>query len=317
MFYSNYIPVNMNRSNCAIFSSDKVFPEKKLLDAHLFLTNGQSSGISLEDGLIHFIDDPSIQWTVPEVYLAHEAYVVAKTNNFSFYMVRDNTDIPLLFVSKAFNGHRILVNALNMQSILVGKQYIVNKIASMIDKKASATYCYNMFTVLRDIESGSGKYLSGLIIRRDSDDECVITSPITTLYSDYTTIWGVDWINELRTMYNDPEATCDSVAINNDGLFIRKDLNACPAMERDFVKYLLALYDSLKEKKSNYLEILNDDGEAQFYFSTNSRYLVNAKTFECVVIKNQHTKSLLNTYATLPHVPSEQLTMIWEIAKSE
>jgi hypothetical protein len=94
MFLSTYLPVNVRRTNCAIYSNEKVFPEDKLVKAYQYITDVPVDGVVMEDGFITFIDAPEIRWTLPEIYLAYEAYKTAVENNFSFYIVSNDEGIP-------------------------------------------------------------------------------------------------------------------------------------------------------------------------------------------------------------------------------
>lgn len=317
MFMSTYIPVNMRRANCAVYSAEKVFPEDKLLLAYSFITQHQVDGVFMNDGNIEFIDVPGTIWTIPEVYLAYEAYRQAAMCNFSYYIVKNEEDIPQLFISKSFKGHRLLVNAFTMNTVLLGTRQLVNKVASLIDRTMSSRYCIDLFNTMKAIESNSARFLPALIVDKGTDEEALIVNPVTTCMAEDVPFYGADWIEELRKVYEDRDVETDCVKFVNNG-FIRKDLpNSCPALSADHVKFILDLYDKINEKKSNYVYIMDENYEPWFYLSTNNRYLVNARTFECVVIRNQHTKSLLMKYAARGTISADQLNLVWMLAKTE
>lgn len=316
MFISTYLPVNMHRTNCAVYSSEKVFPEEKLLKAYSFVTGHAVEGVEWNDGNVVFPDDDTTLWTLPEIYLAYEAYNNAAINNFSFYMVKDNDNIPQLFISKSFKGHRILVNAFTMHSVIVGKVNLVAKVASMIDKTASSHYCVDLFNTIRDIEKGSAKFLKALIVNRDSEYEYMAVSPVLTTLFEVTTTYSVTALNDLRDL-RDGNKTVTPTFKCEDNKYINLNNQSWPTMSSDHVNYIIDTYDATKEKRSNYVELCNEDYVTELYFSTNYRYLVDAKTFECVVIKNQHTRDLLISLSKRVNNTSDELQLAWMLAKTE
>lgn len=317
MFYSTYIPINIHRVNCAIYSNEKIFPIAKLKDAYAFISGEKVNGVIMNEGNVSFVDSPDTIWTVPEIYLAYEAYTQAEKNNFSFYVVKDKDNIPQLFVSKAFKGHRILVNAFTMHSTLLTKKQLVDKAASVIDKTYSVTYCNALYDTLEAIESGSAKFLSALVVGKGTEDEYLAVNPLTTVLSEMTSRYGADIIQEFRDILADPEHDTESFTCVNNR-YIRKDLpESWSPLPADHLRNIISIYDSVISKKSNYIELNNENYETEYYFSTNYRYLVNAKTFECVIIKNKHTKDLLIQMAMQNRVPSERLALAWMLAKTE
>lgn len=317
MFMSSYLPVNMKRMNCAVYSAEKVFPEEKLLAAYSFITDHDVEGIFMHDGNVSFFEAPETVWTIPEIYLAYEAYKQAAKNNFSYYIVKNDEDIPQLFVSKAFKGHRLLVNAFTMRTVLLGNKQLVNKVASLIDKTASSSYCIDLFNTLQSIELGSAKFLPALIYEKDTSDESLIVSPMLTPMSEVTNTYGADLIEEFRKVRENPNLVTESVKIDG-GEVVRYDLpKSWTPMSTEHVDYIINTYDKIREKKSNYACIHDTNYNPVLYFSTNQRYLVNARTFECVIIKNQHTKSLLADFVRRNVVSQGEATMAWMLAKTE
>jgi hypothetical protein len=164
---------------------------------------------------------------------------------------------------------------------------------------------------MKDIEAGSAKFLPAVMLFRDTKDECMAVSPMVSLLSEVTNVYGQDAIEEMGTV-------TETESFKRDGeKIIRTDSTVYKPMPVDFVTYLIAQYDKLKSKKSNYIELCDENYNVELYFSTNQRYLVNAKTFECIVIKNQHTKSLLASFASRDVTPRDQLTLAWMLAKTE
>lgn len=318
MFISTYIPVNVNRTNCAVYSESKMFPRERLVAAAEKLQGGNPAGVILEEGIISFIDDTSIQWTVAEVYLAYETLKIAEENDFGFYMVRDVNNILQLFVSKSFKRSRILINAFNMQSVLLTKAQLVTKAASIIDKTYTTAQCSNIFNTLRDIENGAAKFLNALILYRDTNDEVMCMNPLTTIMADVNTFYPVEVINELRKLLEDPTAESKDFKFENGKFFPLGDYTYhYEPMKEAFVKDLIATYDKVRARKSNYIPLVDDHGNTRLYFSTNHRYLVNADTFECLIIKNQHTKMYLEYLATKQMTSRDQLDLVWMLAKTE
>lgn len=316
MFISTYIPVNVNRTNCAVYSESKVFPRERLLAAKDKLLGNNPAGVVMEEGIISFIDDKTIQWTIAEVYLASETLRVAEENDFGFYMIKDHNNIPQLFVSKSFKRSRILINAFNMQSVLLTKPQLVSKAASVIDKTFDTSYCSYLFNTLRDIENGAAKFLNAVLLYKDTVDEVMCVNPLTTLMSDITTFYPVEVMNDLRKVYEDKSMRTDTIVFENNR-FRRVDTDIFEPMRENFVKDILEMYDKVRSRKSNYIPLVDETCNTRLYFSTNHRYLVNAATFECVIIKNQHTKSLLECWSTKSVIPRDQLELVWMLAKTE
>ena len=312
MYLSKCIPVNVKRTNCCVYSANKAFDERHLLNAYDFLTGNKSSGVYLEDDCIRFVDDPSLCWTVCDVYRAYDAYDVAMQNNFSFYVVRDPEGVPLLYISKQFHSCRILVNAFTMKSTLLTKKKLVNKAASLIDKTMEFPLCMNLFNTLSDFESEKGKYLSGLICYKGTDNEFLAVNPMITLMSENVSVYYVEVVKELRKVLEDPTSSNMFEIVNHH--YVKKDSDPWEPMSEDHVRDIVTMYDSLLEKKSNYVEIMDTEDCIQLYFSTNHRYLVNASTFECAVIKNQNIKELLVRMVEKVHVPLDQISLIWMLA---
>lgn len=319
MFYSNYLPVNIKRDNAAVHTVDNIYPVKLLTLAHDALVNGNIDGkVILSDGSVSFTEQPDICWSITDIYLAWEAYTLAEKNNFSFYAVCNPDGIPQLYISKSFKNHRILVNAMTFHSVLVSKMHLVRKISCMIDKKFSNMYCMDLYNTIESLEAGSTKFLEAIIVNRDTDEEYMAVSPITTMYTDNTLWYAQDLVAELREVYANPELTTESVAMV-DGHFIRPDLKEGTwiPMSREHIGNVLNTYDRLLDKKNNYLAIYGDDYDTHFYVSTNWRYLVRARTFEVITIKSMHMKRLLQSYIAAGRVSVAELDLMWMLAKTE
>lgn len=326
MYYSTYIPVNINRQNGAIHSRREKFAVTKLCEAHNLLCKvtpncdeeieeGVTSGDAyMEDGVVKFHTDLTIQWTIPEVFLAYEALKTARETNFCFYAVLDEEGIPQLFVSKMFKGHRMVVNAFTMKSILLGNKQLITKVASMIDHKVDRITSQLMFDTLLNMENGDCKYLSAVICNKGTLDEYMAVSPMTNLYSDYSVVYGIDYINEFKEIIDKGASVTESFTVTNERLTHNK-LATFPPMAMEHVRHIVELYDKTKEKKSNYVELNSDEYLTLYYYSTNGRYLINATTFECVVVDNQNVKKLLTSFVTKGICSTDGLNLAWRLAK--
>ena len=318
MYFSKYLPVNIKRKNAAVHTDQGVYPAELVRMAHAALTDGTglSSKVFHESGYITFPEHPEYRWTLPDVYLAYEALTTAEANNFSFYTVSNKDGIPQLFVSKAFKQCRLLVNALSFHTVLVTKPNLVRRVSAMIDMKFTNTYCMNIFDVISALESGSTKYLDAIIWCRDTEDETMIVNPITTLYADDNFNYDKYVVDDYRKLLQNPEAECEHVHIV-DGMFARKDVVNFTPVSQPHAKAMVELYDRLLAKKCNYVDLTGTDNETYYYVSTNWRYLVNARTFECVIVTNANIKKLLQSYVAAGQTPVGDLQMCWMIAIRE
>lgn len=313
MFYSTYVPVNVNRVNCAIYSAEKVFDKEHLLQAYDFLTGkNTTNGIVRTPECISFVDEPSIQWSMPEVFLAYEALQVAEKNKFSFFTIKDTNSIPQLFVSKAFAGQRILVNALTNRSILLTNPQYVSKVASMIDKSYSYVYCQGLYSVLESISEGSNRYLDAVLIGAGSKDEYMALNHYTISHGNVINYVGADVIEELREVL-DSGVSNETFAIA-DGNVRRLDLSYWPSLLISQARTLVSSYDKCISKKLNYVAIRNDDMVDGLYISTNGKYLVHAETLECVPISNAQVRELLYVMMHKDTNPNYDLDWIWRLA---
>lgn len=317
MFRSTYLPVNMQRINCAVYSNEKCFPKDSLLEAYKVASGDYSTTMTMSDGYITSMTDPTVHWSMEEVFLAYQAYDQAEKANFSFYMAKDKTNIPQLFISKAFKGHRILVDAFSMRSITLGNRQLVTKAATLIDKTITMRESTDLFHTMCAIEQGSAKFLPALLVGRGTSEEYIAFSPMTMPWSENTTFFGTDLIKEIIEVMNGA-GSCGSVSRNERGDIYRNDMDGIyQPMSEDVVAYIVDIYYRTMDKKSNYVELYNPNYEVELFLSTNNKYLVNAKTFEVVVLKNQHVKNLLMEFVKMQTVSSDQLQLAWMLAKTE
>ncbi len=318
MFLSTYVPVDMHRVNCAIYSAEKIFPEERLLFAYELITSGRANGVYMKDDCVMFIDDDKTRWTLAEIYLAHEAYAQAKRSSFSYYTARDVNGIPQLFISKSFRGHRLIVNAFSMRTLLLSNGKLVAKAASLIDKTIGSRDAVDLFNSMSAIESGSAKFLPAVIAYRGTVDEYMAVSPVMTPTAEIGTIYGSEDMEGIKAaLGEDADDENGMYKLTESGELKRVDIESMPPIPVDVARYLIEVYDKMLTKKSNYIELRNENYMPEMYFSTNQRYLVNARTFECVVIKNQYMKALLTACSKQDTISSGQLYMIWSLAKSE
>ena len=318
MFYSTYLPVNIGRKNEYVYSDTECYPVEYLKLAKEALTSNTSCNgrVVISNGIVSFIDRDDFCWSIPNVYLAWEAYDCAVRNNFSFYTVCNQKGIPQLFISKEFKRTRILVSAFTFKSIIVRSTKLIRKIAGMIDHKYSNLFCMNLFDVINKVEHGSNRFLEALIIERDTIDQSMIVNPMLTLYSETTVDYSGELIEEMRQIINGETDRTESLHRENHTI-VRHDLSYWPPMSEEHCRDIIALYDKMLLKKNNYIVLNGDDCEPYLYVSTNWRYLVNAATLECIVIKNSYLKKLLQYYASCDTTPVSALNTCWALAMTE
>lgn len=319
MYLSKYLPVNIKRKNAAVHSQDKVFPAELLRTARSALRDddGLGTAVVIENGLVTFPDAPQYQWSIPEVYLACEAMDVAEDNNFSFYVVSDKEGIPQLFVSKAFKQHRLLVNALTFRTVLVTDAKLVRRISAMIDRQFENVYCIHLFDVIDALENGATDYLDAVIYDRGGNDETMIVNPITTMHAEDNVYYSKEVIDEYRLLLKDPEAKDTEYVHIVDDMFERKNCKGFTPVSSRHAKAMVELYDKLMTKKCNYECLMGTDHDCYYYVSTNWRYLVNANTFKCVIVKNSNLKKMLQSFVTRGEVPVAELNLLWLVAVEE
>lgn len=315
IFTSTYIPVNMNRNTCTVHSAYKSFPEKELLQAYEVVRGKTVPGIDYEDGLVMF-DNNFYCWTTAEVYLAMEAYKNAKENNFSFYVIKSEDGEPCLFVSKAFKGHRLIVDAYTMHTVLLGNKQLINRASTLIDKTVPLRYAFNLFNTFKAVESGTGKLVSGLILDRDTADETYVPNSMIVNFADVSSSYSIDEITEFRAILEDRSVVTDSFKCE-DNYLIRHDQVEWPPVPMEYIRQLVESYDKIKEKKNDYTALVDENFITRLFVSKNLRYVVNAETFECVVIKNQFLKTLLESYMCRDFVDRDELGLTWMLAKAE
>lgn len=316
MFYSTYIPTNIGRADCAVYSDTKVFDQSHLIRAYNFLTRTgeQPVGVECVKSCVTFMDDPTISWTVHEVYFAYMAYKTAVDNNFGFFIVRDTNGIPQLFVSKNFRNHRILVNALTTRSIIVTNPIRITCVTSMIDKKFPYTFCQEVYRSIEAIEDGASNILSLIIVNSGAADEYVVTNPYVLPYGSHIRTYGVDVLDEFRSIVNGATET-ESFRKTDIGIE-RTDSVKWPLIAQVFVSELIKKYDDAKARKSNYVPIYNEDYEDAMYFSTNSRYLVRANSMEFATVTNKQIKKLLNVMANKECNTNSEIETAWRLASA-
>lgn len=317
MFYSKYLPVNIKRRNAAVYSPKASYSVDLLLKAEAALRTGYglNSVVLIEDNMVTFVECRGLHWSIPDVYLACEALHAAEDNDFSFYVVSDDNGVPQLFISKAFKKHRILVNAHTFESIIVTREDLVKRVATLIDHTYSFQYCMDFFTTIRDVDDNKGKYIDAIIVDRYSDDESMVVSPLLSLYAEDNSIYSKEVIADYRTLLAKPNAVCEYVEVQGDKLGRKNAINFTP-ITKQWAQQIVDMYDKCKSKKNNYITLCDDSCEAQYYVSSNFRYLVSAKTFEYRIITNVFTKNLLQKYAVKGCVDLASLRYCWEMVNA-
>ena len=314
MFFSKYIPVDIRRTSAAIYHPNGVFPVENLLQAEAALScnYGLNKNVIVENGIVSFPLNSSIRWTIPDVYLACEAYHTADDNNFSFYTVTSDNKHPQLFVSKAFKGHRVLVNAHTFESLILTKPNIIKRVASMIDHHYSFQYCMDFFDTAKALETNTGKFLDAIITDRNTSDETMIVSPLMSTYANDNIYYSKDLLDEYFALLLDPNTETELARVDGDTI-CRKNVKNHEPITIAFAKELVDTYQKLLAGKSNYLTLCDETYESCYYLSTNFRYLVNARTFEVRVIENLNMKQQLKEFAVDGKAPLQSLNYCWQM----
>ena len=324
--FNNYIPVNLNRNNATIYSSKDIYPVETLVKVHDALTSGNTNDVVVNDGIITLLTQPDVKWHLTDFYMAHKAYEVAVENKFSYYAVMNEHDVPALFISKQFHGHRILCNAYTMESVLVSSNNYLSKIASMIDHSYPNKYCMNLFTAISNIYKGSSKYLTGILVHKGNADMTHLrVSPVMAPY-----INGIEFgytpslIEEFREI-KDGATQTDSLIYSNGVVSFREDVCdeaecSLPPFKYTYIVDVVNLYDKIVRKNVSYLPIYvetRDGVEVHSYISTDGTMLVDANTFECVKLRNSLVIKMFAMFASCDACSASDLQMGWSIAKTE
>lgn len=314
MFFSKYIPVNIRRSSAAIHHPNGVFPVDYLLQAEAALSCdfGLNKNVIVQDGIVTFPMNPNLRWTIPDIYLACEAYHTAYDNNFSFYTVTSDNKHPQLFVSKSFKGHRVLVNAHTFESLILTKPNIIKRVASMIDHHYSFQYCMDFFNTAKALESNNGKFLDAIIVDRESADETMIVSPLMSMYANDNIYYPKQLLDEYFALLINPNTETELAEVEGD-VIKRKNVVNYEPVTLVFARELIETYQKLLNGKSNYLTLCDESYESCYYLSTNFRYLVNARTFEVRIIENMNMKQQLMEFAAVGKAPLQSLDYCWQM----
>lgn len=316
MYQSTYIPVNMKRPDCAVYSKTNKFPEDRLIRAYKYISGEKVTGLSMDENFVVFLDDQTIRWTIPEIMQAYYAYTTAADNSFSYYTINGDDGVPHLFVSKVFRSHRILVNALTMQSVILSNRQHISKVASLINKTVGTVFCYNLFRVISSLEENKGRFLTSLIVYRDTQDEAVVLSPITSEDTGNGFMIGIEVIEDWRNII-DNKLTEGDLFTFDGSVFTHKILTTYEPVSLQYVQYAISQYDRAKSKKSNYIDLENQNYHTMYFYSTNQRYLVNAKTLECLIVSNRIIKKQLNDCAAKAFSSNDKLLSLWLSAQED
>lgn len=319
MFDNDYIPVNVNRNNSAVYSNSEVYPVAIMTKVYNALTSENSSDVIVTDGVISIVSMPEIKWQLTSFYLAYNAYKVALKNNFSFYAVMNEHGVPALFVSKQFKGNRILCNAYTMKCVLISGKNYVSRIGTMIDHTYSNSYCMHLFEVFAGVCSGSTRYLKAVLINKDTDNECMMVSPVLTMHSEDCGGYYAECIKEFEDLVAGATET-DTFKFENGAICGKGDYECLPSFSMQHAKSMIELYDKLKEKNVSYIPIYTESSDTSYiayYLSTDGNTLVHAETFECIRLRNSHTKQLFAMYASKQVCTLNELQLGWMLAKTE
>lgn len=325
MFISEYIPVNVSRNNATVYSGSDVYPVDLLVKVHEALTMGNTNDVVVNDGNITILTQPDVKWLLTDFYLAYNAYVTALENKFSYYAVMNEHGVPALFISKQFNGQRILCNAYTMKSVVVSGKKYVSRISTMIDHTYPNKYCMNIYEVISNIMKGSAKYLSAVLVYKGNEDyEHLRISPIMSPYTDgWFFGYQPELINELREVIAGSTET-SSLTVSKGMISYKEDAleegYSLPPFTLAYAEEVVNLYDKILQKNVSYVPIYVETAngsEVHSYLSTDGTLLVNAETFECVKLRNMHTIKLFALYASCNCCNASELNLGWTLAKTE
>lgn len=323
--FSDYIPVNLNRNNAMVYSSTEVYPVDLLIKVHDALTSGNNNDVIVNDGVITMLTQPDVKWHLTDFYLAHNAYTVAMQNKFSYYVVKNEHDVPALFISKQFNGQRILCNAYTMESVLVSSKKYISKISTMIDHTYPNKYCMNLFNVISNIMKGSSRYISAILVfKGNAEMEHLRISPIMAPYTDgWFFGYTPDLLKEFREILEGATET-DSLTYASGVVAFKPDALeegiVIPPFSYNYMSDVVNLYDKVLKKNVSYLPIYVETStgiEVHSYISTDGTTLVNAETFECIKLRNLQAIKLFAVFASRESCSASELQMGWSIAKTE
>ena len=318
MFYSRYLPVKVKSKNeCAVYTNDKVFPADLLEQAFAYVSGSANANnnVFTKDMMITFKSNPDVMWSLPEIIMAHDALNIARDCNFSYFLIYNDNNIPMYFVSSRFNNARILVDALTMRSIVVTKPVLVKKLSSMIGKKFADIYLVEFYNMIVTVEAGRHKYLDGVIVDRYSDEAFLTVNPLMDIEVEHKW-WGFDELDELEKIVYE-QATETEVFEYNGYLISKKDCNVFTPITVEYAHSLLDLRQRLLEKKTDYFAMRDEiNYDPVLYLSTNFRYLVNANTLECATMTNITLQEWVRSYAANEYNSKETLNLLWEMAKT-
>lgn len=318
MFTSMFLPVKVKSTpETAVHTDRLIYPANLLEQAYAYANNleGHNNNVMTADGHITFKSNPEIRWALPNVVLAYEALKVARENNFSFFIVYNTRNTPCLYVSTAFNGHRILVDAYTMRSLIVTKPNIITKLVSMLNKRYEDMYLHDLFEMIKIMETGRSNYLEGIIVDRYEEDPYLAVNPLLDIYYDNSIWFGFDELQELQDIVENNADETDSYILQG-ALVHKKNVKTDKPITTAYVKQILKLRDRLLEKKTNYIAMCSkEDFTPALYVSTNFRYLVNNRTFECLTITNVALQEWIRYYAQQTATPRYMLDQLWQVAK--
>lgn len=318
MFKSTFLPVKVKAAaETAVYSDRLVYPAGLLEQAYAYANNidGHNNNVMTVDSHITFKSNPEIRWSLPNVVMAYESLKVARENNFSYFIIYNTRSAPCLYVSTAFNNNRILVDAYTMRSVIVTKQPIISKIVSMLNKRYNDLYLMDLFQMIAVMESGRSNYLEGIIVDRYESDPYLAVNPLLDVYSETNVWFAFDELAELKQIADGEVDETESYILQGAKVH-HKQINSRKPMSMNYIKQVLKLRDRLMEKKTDYIAMCSEEEYEPFlYISTNFRYLVNNRTFECLTITNTLLQDWIRVYAQRAATPQYMLDQLWQVAK--
>lgn len=318
MFISKYIPININRTTEAVFTSKGLFPAR-LLDAAMDALNCGENGVAWSiENEVYFYEYPEIMWNVADALPVYNMLEAARKANFSYYTVCDEFDNIQLLVSKLIGNIRLVTFSTSMETFIVSAPPLVKLVGSLIDKQCSLEVVFKLRSILCTFESMTEKFLNALLVDRNNADEGYMAlNPVLCPNALDLHIYGFDLLDELESILNGSKET-DGFYAEADGTIVRKNSSNFK-FTHSYAQNLVHTYHELLKTKSNYAVLYDEENSCPcLYVSTNYRYLVNAQTFNTVILKNEHLKATIDCLLETSNTYNRQLlNSIWEAANAE
>lgn len=318
MFISKFIPININRTTEAVFTAKGLFPAR-LLDAAMDALNcGENDIAWSNENEVYFYEHPEVMWSITDILPVYNILEAARKVNFSYYTVCDEFDNIQILVSKLIGNARLVTFSTSMETFIVKEPSLVKLVSSFIDKQCSLEAVLKLRTTLYAFENMNGKFLNALLVDRGNTDEGFMAlNPILCPNVLEFHMYGFDLLEEVEELLNGSKET-GSFYTEADGTIVHKNSSNFK-FTRGYAENLVHTYHELLKTKSNYAVLYDDENLCPcLYVSTNYRYLVNAETFDTVILKNEHLKATLDCLLEVNNKYNRRLlNSLWEAANAE